>query len=62
MKRAGLDKRIKVDITFTAKVPISAIGHVLGGGQDTENSQEVLRVLDIILRQNAARQYVVVFI
>ncbi|XBI04501.1 hypothetical protein VPH35_132789 [Triticum aestivum] len=56
MKRAGLDKRIKVDITFTAKVPISAIGHVLGGGQDTENSQEVLRVLDIILRQNAARQ------
>ncbi|XP_044425192.1 protein argonaute 4A [Triticum aestivum] len=56
MKQAGQSKRFKVDITFTAKVPISAIALVLGGGQESENSQEVLRVLDIILRQHAARQ------
>lgn len=29
-------------------------------GYESENSQEALRVLDIILRQHAAKQYVVI--
>jgi eukaryotic translation initiation factor 2C len=54
-------KRFKVEIASTsaARIPMSAIAQVLRGGQESENSQEAIRVLDIILRQHSARQYVV---
>jgi eukaryotic translation initiation factor 2C len=62
MKRAVYAKRFKVEIaiasTSTARIPMSAIAQVLRGGQESENSQEAIRVLDIILRQHSARQYV----
>lgn len=57
MRRSSQSKTMKVDISFAAKIPVQAIGNALRG-QDTENSQEALRVLDIILRQIAAKQYV----
>lgn len=57
MRRSSQSKTIKVDISFAAKIPVQAIGNALRG-QETENSQEALRVLDIILRQIAAKQYV----
>ncbi|KMZ57729.1 Protein argonaute 4A [Zostera marina] len=48
-------KTFKVEINFAAKVPMNSILSALKG-YDSENSQEAFRVLDIILRQNAAKQ------
>ncbi|KAK1664259.1 hypothetical protein QYE76_052418 [Lolium multiflorum] len=60
MKRAEYAKRFKVEIaiasTSMARIPMSGIAQVLRGGQESENSQEAIRVLDIILRQHSARQ------
>ncbi|KAM3281400.1 hypothetical protein P3S67_028421 [Capsicum chacoense] len=42
-------RKFKVEINFSAKIPIQAIENALHG-QESENSQEALRVLDIILR------------
>lgn len=55
LRRSSQSKTFKVEISFAAKIPVQAIGSALRG-QDTENSQEALRVLDIILRQIAAKQ------
>lgn len=55
MRRSSQSKTMKVNISFAAKIPVEAIGMALRG-QETENSQEALRVLDIILRQIAAKQ------
>ncbi|KAK2996028.1 hypothetical protein RJ640_023398 [Escallonia rubra] len=55
LRRAPQSKSFRVDISFAAKIPIQAIASALRG-QDSENSQEALRVLDIILRQHAAKE------
>ncbi|KAJ8766806.1 hypothetical protein K2173_008360 [Erythroxylum novogranatense] len=55
MKRPYRTKTFKVEISFAAKIPMQAIANALRG-QESENSQEALRVLDIILRQNASKQ------
>ncbi|KAK8701304.1 hypothetical protein V6N13_019694 [Hibiscus sabdariffa] len=55
IKRPYQSKTFKVDISFAAKIPMLAIQNALRG-QESENSQEALRVLDIILRQHAAKQ------
>ena len=55
LRRPYQSKTFKVEISFAAKIPMQAIGNALRG-QETENSQEALRVLDIILRQHAAKQ------
>lgn len=60
MRRAYQSKTFKVEISFAAKIPMQAIALALRG-QESENSQEALRVLDIILRQHAAKQYVLFF-
>ncbi|MQM02796.1 hypothetical protein Taro_035569 [Colocasia esculenta] len=54
-RRPGQSKTFKVELNFAAKVPIQSITSALRG-HETENSQEALRVLDIILRQHAAKQ------
>ncbi|GJN22127.1 hypothetical protein PR202_gb09663 [Eleusine coracana subsp. coracana] len=56
VRRPYQTKTFKVELSFAAKIPMSAIGQVIRG-EDNENSQEVLRVLDIILRQHSAIQY-----
>ncbi|CAA7389080.1 unnamed protein product [Spirodela intermedia] len=48
-------KTFKVELSFSAKVPMRSIANALRG-HENENSQEALRVLDIILRQHAAKQ------
>ncbi|PHU11475.1 Protein argonaute 4A [Capsicum chinense] len=48
-------KTFKVKISFSAKIQIQAIANTLRG-QESENSQETFRVLDIILWQHAAKQ------
>jgi len=56
MRRPYQTKSFKVELSFAAKIPMQSIAMALKG-HDTENSQEALRVLDIILRQHAAKQY-----
>ncbi|XP_057953427.1 protein argonaute 4-like [Malania oleifera] len=55
LRRPYQSKTFRVEISFAAKIPMQAIGNALRG-QDSENSQEALRVLDIILRQHASKQ------
>ncbi|ERM95372.1 hypothetical protein AMTR_s00008p00203090 [Amborella trichopoda] len=54
-RRLGRSRTIKVEITFAAKIPLGSIAAILRG-DPTDNSQDALRVLDIILRQHAAKQ------
>lgn len=55
LRRSYQSKTFKVEISFAAKIPMQAIAQALRG-QESENSQEAFRVLDIILRQHAAKQ------
>ncbi|GJU06814.1 argonaute 4-like protein [Tanacetum coccineum] len=55
LRRAYQSKTFKVELSFAAQIPMQAIAQALRG-QESENSQEALRVLDIILRQHAAKQ------
>ncbi|OMO85353.1 Argonaute/Dicer protein, PAZ [Corchorus capsularis] len=55
LRRPYQSKTFRVAISFAAKIPMEAIQNALRG-QESENFQEELRVLDIILRQNAAEQ------
>uniref|UniRef100_A0A2P2LBH9 PAZ domain-containing protein n=2 Tax=Rhizophora mucronata TaxID=61149 RepID=A0A2P2LBH9_RHIMU len=55
MRRGFQSKAFKVELTFATKIPMQAIIAALHG-QESENSQEAVRVLDIILRQHAAKQ------
>ncbi|PHU17314.1 Methylenetetrahydrofolate reductase 1 [Capsicum chinense] len=48
-------RKFKVEINFSAKIPMQAIANALHG-QESGNSQVALRVLDIILRLYAAKQ------
>ncbi|XP_051141870.1 protein argonaute 4 [Andrographis paniculata] len=55
IRRPYRSKTFKVEISYAAKIPMQAIANALRG-QESENSQEAFRVLDIILRQHAAKQ------
>lgn len=55
MKRPVQTKTFKVELSFARMIPISAITKVLSG-QESDNYQHVLQILDIILRQNSAEQ------
>ncbi|KAF5751651.1 hypothetical protein HS088_TW02G00667 [Tripterygium wilfordii] len=55
LRRSYNSKTFKVEFSFAAKIPMQAIANALRG-KESENSQEALRVLDIILRQHAAKQ------
>ena len=50
-------KRFDIEISFSAKVPIRSLVSALRG-YENEKSQEAVRVLDIILRQHAAKRRV----
>ena len=55
MKRLMRVKTFKVELSLAGKVPLCAIINVIRG-QESDDYQEGLRVLDIILRQHSARQ------
>lgn len=55
MRRPNRSKTFKVEISYAAKIPMQAIANALRG-QESENFQEAIRVLDIVLRQNAAKK------
>ncbi|XP_059661930.1 protein argonaute 16-like [Cornus florida] len=54
-KRSFQPKTFKVEISYAAKIPLKSISLVLQGSV-AENIQDSLRVLDIILRQQAANR------
>ncbi|KAL2651029.1 hypothetical protein R1flu_019157 [Riccia fluitans] len=54
-KRRGGGRDFEVKIEFAAKVNMKAIDTVLKGGRD-ETAQDAIRVLDIMLREHAARR------
>ncbi|XP_074321214.1 protein argonaute 4A-like isoform X2 [Silene latifolia] len=54
LKRPARSKIYKVNLSYAAMIPLKAITDALRG-QETEQFQDAVRVLDIILRQNAAR-------
>ncbi|WCJ37485.1 Argonaute family protein [Euphorbia peplus] len=45
-----------VEICYAAKIPLKPIAHAIGGVEVGNDSQDALRVLDIILRQQAANR------
>ncbi|XP_019455891.1 PREDICTED: protein argonaute 4-like [Lupinus angustifolius] len=55
MRRPYRAKTFKVELSFASKIPMQAIANALRG-QESENFQEAIRVLDIILRQHASKQ------
>ncbi|TVU22668.1 hypothetical protein EJB05_32383, partial [Eragrostis curvula] len=55
VRRPYQTKTFKVELCFAAKIPMSAIAQALRG-QESEHTQEAIRVIDIILRQHSAKQ------
>lgn len=55
LRRPQRSKTYMVDISYATKIPLQAITNALRG-QDSEHYQEAVRVLDVVLRQHAARQ------
>lgn len=55
LRRSYQMKTFKVELSFAARIPMKSIAMALEG-QETEDSQEALQVLDIILRQHSAKQ------
>lgn len=53
-KRAFHSKTFKVEISYAAKIPLKSIVLALKGVEADNSTQDALRVLDIILRQQAA--------
>ncbi|KAL0887410.1 hypothetical protein Bca101_011393 [Brassica carinata] len=57
LRRPNQSKRFNVAISFAAKISIQAIQGALQG-KETNDLQDGVRVLDVILRQNAARKFI----
>lgn len=55
VKKQFQSKQLNVLINYATKIPMQAIVNAIRG-QDSEHFQEAVRVLDIVLRQNAAKQ------
>ncbi|GMY09800.1 protein argonaute 16 [Fagus crenata] len=54
-KRSFQSKTFNVDISYAAKIPLRSVSLALRGAE-ADNSQDALRVLDIVLRQQAANR------
>lgn len=54
-RRSQLSREFKVGISYAAKIPLKSITLALQGSE-SEQTQEALRVLDIILRQQQAKR------
>lgn len=55
-KRSFRSKTFKVEISYAAKIPLKSIALALKGIEIDNSTQDALRVLDIILRQQAANR------
>ncbi|KAL0887394.1 hypothetical protein Bca101_011377 [Brassica carinata] len=54
-RRPHQSKKFMVEISYAARIPMQAIASALQG-KETDYLQDAIRVLDVILRQSAARQ------
>ncbi|RID41562.1 hypothetical protein BRARA_J01515 [Brassica rapa] len=54
-RRPNQSKKFMVEISYAARIPMQAIASALQG-KETDYIQDAIRVLDVILRQSAARQ------
>ncbi|XP_048599034.1 protein argonaute 9-like [Brassica napus] len=54
-RRPNQSKKFMVEISYAARIPMQAIASALQG-KETDYLQDAIRVLDVILRQSAARQ------
>ena len=61
-KRTFQSKTFNVDISYSAKIPLKSVALALRGADVDVNAQDALRVLDIVLRQQAANRYLCLFI
>ncbi|XP_007049194.2 PREDICTED: protein argonaute 16 [Theobroma cacao] len=55
-KRSFRSKTYKVELRYSAKIPLKSISLALEGVESDNSTQDALRVLDIILRQQAANR------
>uniref|UniRef100_A0A804Q7B5 Argonaute6 n=1 Tax=Zea mays TaxID=4577 RepID=A0A804Q7B5_MAIZE len=55
VKRSHLAKKFSVDISYAAKIPLQSVALALRGSE-SEHGQDVLRVLDVVLRQQQAKR------
>ncbi|PON87801.1 Exonuclease/helicase-like [Trema orientale] len=55
-KRSFQSKTFKIELSYAAKVPLKSIALALKGADTDNSTQDALRVLDIILRQQAANR------
>ncbi|KAK3132901.1 hypothetical protein QOZ80_6AG0529210 [Eleusine coracana subsp. coracana] len=55
VKRSHLPKKFVVAISYAAKIPLKSVALALRGSE-SEHAQDALRVLDIVLRQQQAKQ------
>lgn len=60
-KRSFQSKTFKVEISYAARIPLKSISLALKATDADNSSQDALRVLDIILRQQAANRYHIVY-
>lgn len=60
VKRSHLAKKFSVDISYAAKIPLQSVALALRGSE-SEHGQDVLRVLDVVLRQQQAKRYAYLF-
>jgi len=57
IKKSYRSKTYKVEISLASEIHLQAIADALRG-HETESYQKAITVLDVILRQHAAKQYV----
>ncbi|KAL5581782.1 hypothetical protein UlMin_014224 [Ulmus minor] len=55
-KRSFLSKTYNIELSYSAKIPLKSIALALKGADADNSAQDALRVLDIILRQQAANR------
>ncbi|EXC25516.1 Protein argonaute 16 [Morus notabilis] len=55
-KRSFNSKTFKIQLSYAAKIPVKSIALALKGADADNSTQDALRVLDIILRQQAANR------
>ena len=55
MKRPFHVRIFKVELSFAGTVPMDSIARVIRG-QESDNYEKAIQVLDIILRQNSAKK------
>lgn len=61
-KHSFQPKTFSVSLTFAAKIPLNSIALAVRGEDVEHNCQDALRVLDTVLRQQAANRFPSLFV